>query len=54
MSSGHIQDMTLLDAYACGNPFVVGIDHLGEHLIVEDVVREVRGYAGNSGVKHDL
>ena len=37
----HVEDTAFLDAYACGYPLVVGVDHLREHVVVEDVVGEI-------------
>ena len=36
-----VEDAALFDTDASGDPFVVGVDHFGEHLVVEDVVGHV-------------
>ena len=42
---GVAEYVALFDADTGGNPFVVGVDHLREHFVIEDAVGNVRGNA---------
>ena len=51
---GLLENAAFLHADTCGDPLVIGIDHLREHLVIQHVVRQVGCNACNFCVQHML